>query len=66
MKHEFKLNGESILKETIRKGTQSLDVKDTGVAVLTDVVNERVKSLQDLLRVANIDPLVWKVKRGLS
>lgn len=61
-KIEYKLNGEQLLKETIRRGNQTMDVKDT-VAVFSGVVAERVRNLQDLIRVAGIDTKEWIVER---
>jgi hypothetical protein len=61
---ELKINNKNAVKEKIRKGNQSIDVRGEK-ATFEAVVNKRVQTLDDLVQVAKIDLNEWIVERWL-
>ena len=61
---KFKVNGKPAEKRQIRKGNQTLDVKGES-ATFDAVVNKRVQTLDDLIKVAKIDTNEWLIERWI-
>lgn len=61
---DFKIDGESAIKNKLQKGNESLQVKGDK-AELEKVVNQKVRNLDQLVKVAGIDLNEWIVERWI-